>query len=144
MPPAAAIAHPSQSERSDMNNFVDRKVYYAGDIIFREGSQGDCAYLIERGEVRVYKGPPDAEVTLAVIRSGALLGEMAMIDSEPRMASAIAITETSMTMVSRTMFERKMETADPFLRALLRVLTRTLRDVSKRIPAKSEPPAPPK
>jgi CRP-like cAMP-binding protein len=117
-----------------MNSFVERKVFYAGDVIFREGSAGDCGYLIERGEVRITKGPPGSEVQLGVLRSGAILGEMAMIDSQPRMATATAATEVSVTIVSRSMFERKMELADPFLRALLRVLVRTLRDVSSRLP----------
>jgi CRP/FNR family cyclic AMP-dependent transcriptional regulator len=116
-----------------MNNFMERKVFYAGDIIFREGATGDCAYLIERGEVRITKGSPEAPVTLGVLRPGSLLGEMALIDAEPRMATATAITETTVTTISRTIFERKLEAADPFLRGLLRMLTRTLRDVSTRV-----------
>jgi CRP-like cAMP-binding protein len=119
---------------SGTSGFVGRKVFFAGDVIFREGAKGDCAYLIERGEIRVTKGPPQASVTLGVLRAGALLGEMAMIDDEPRMATATAITETTVTIVSRSMFESKLEQADPFLRALLRLLTGTLRDVSKRLP----------
>ncbi len=117
-----------------MNSFVERKVFYAGDVIFREGSSGDCAYLTERGEIRVTKGQPGSEVQLGTLRAGALLGEMAMIDSQPRMATATAVVETTVTLVTRSMFERKMELADPFLRALLRVLVRTLREVSSRLP----------
>jgi CRP/FNR family cyclic AMP-dependent transcriptional regulator len=117
--------------------FVERKVFYAGDIIFREGSVGDCAYLIEKGEISVIKGPPNAEVELGVLRAGSILGEMAMIDSQPRMATAIAKTETVVTFVNRTMFEKKMTQADPFLRALLRMLVKTLRDVSARLPPSS-------
>ena len=116
-----------------MGQFLNRKVYYAGDLIFQEGAPGDCAYLIERGGVKISKKTRDGEIELGTLGAGAIFGEMALIDDQPRMASAVATTETVVTFVNHTMFERKMEDADPFVSALLHILVRYVRSMGDKV-----------
>jgi CRP/FNR family cyclic AMP-dependent transcriptional regulator len=114
--------------------FLNRKVYYRDDIIFREGDPGDCAYLIERGEILITKKTPDGdELELGRLGPGAIFGEMAMIDMQPRMAKATAMIDTTLTFVNHQMFEKKMQAADPFLHALLLILVRNVRSVSAQL-----------
>jgi len=111
--------------------FLNRKVYYRDDIIFREGEPGDCAYLIERGEILITKKTADGEeIELGRLGPGAIFGEMAMIDMQPRMAKATAMIDT---FVNHQMFEKKMQAADPFLHALLLILVRNVRSVSQQL-----------
>jgi CRP-like cAMP-binding protein len=58
---------------------------------------------------------------------------MAMIDMKPRMAKATAMIDTTVTFVNQPMFEKKMQTADPFLHALLLILVRNVRSVSQQL-----------
>ena len=115
--------------------FLNRKVYYRDDVIFREGEPGDCAYLIERGEIQITKKSPDGEVELGRLGPGAIFGEMAMIDMQPRMAKATAMIDTTVTFVNHQLFEKKMQAADPFLHALLLILVRNVRSVSQQLSA---------
>ncbi len=66
----------------------------AGDVLFREGEIGDFAYQISSGEIEICKFNGDEYVTLAKLKKGALFGEMALIDRQPRSAMARATKET--------------------------------------------------
>jgi CRP-like cAMP-binding protein len=64
--------------------------HQGGTTIFSEGDKGDKFYLIVDGAVRISKMVPGmGEEALAVHRSGAYFGEMALIDDSPRSAHAI-------------------------------------------------------
>ncbi len=66
----------------------------SGDVLFREGEVGDFAYQIVKGKVEVCKFNGDEYVTLSILEKGALFGEMALIDKQPRSAMARATEET--------------------------------------------------
>ena len=67
----------------------------AGDVLFREGEVGDFAYQVVKGKIEVCKFNGDEYVTLAMLEKGALFGEMALIDKQPRSAMARATVETT-------------------------------------------------
>ena len=116
-----------------MVKFLNRKIYYGGDVIFEEGAHGDCAYLIERGMVRISKRTRGGDVELGMLGTGAIFGEMALIDDSPRMASAIAAEETVVTFVNHAMLEKKMEGTDPFICALIHILVRYVRSMGDKV-----------
>jgi len=66
----------------------------SGDVLFREGEVGDFAYQIVKGKIEVCKFNGDEYVTLSILEKGALFGEMALIDKQPRSAMARATEET--------------------------------------------------
>ena len=65
----------------------------AGDVLFREGEVGDFAYQVVKGKIEVCKFNGDEYVTLSTLEKGALFGEMALIDKQPRSAMARATEE---------------------------------------------------
>lgn len=80
---------------------LSRVEFIAGQSIFREGDAPDYAYLIESGEVVVGARLGDSSVTLATLRIGDLIGEMAVIDDAPRTASATAVTHCVLMPIDR-------------------------------------------
>ena len=67
-----------------------------GEVIFREGDQGDTCYLLRTGAVVLTREHQDGRmVALAVLRAGALFGELAMFRGETRSATAEAIEPTT-------------------------------------------------
>ena len=65
----------------------------AGTMLFRQGEPSDGLYLIKRGEVAISRRVPGDElVTLAVRGPGSVVGEMSLLDHNPRSAHAIAAT----------------------------------------------------
>ncbi len=111
-------------------SLLDRKVFYAGSEVLREGDTGSCAYVIESGKVEIWRQVDGRRQRLGIIGDGGIFGEMALIDSQPRMASATALADTTCIVVSDDLFRDKMETADPFMRALLRIFVQNIRSMA--------------
>ena len=74
----------------------------AGDVLFREGEVGDFAYQIVKGKIEVCKFNGDDYVTLSILEKGALFGEMALIDKQPRSAMARATEESTVKEIDQT------------------------------------------
>ena len=110
---------------------IQRETFQAGDRIFKEGDEGNMAYVVQSGEVEIYKVIDDEEKILGVVGQGAIFGEMALIDSNPRMASARSSKGATIIIVTRAMFEQKLSKADPFLRGLLHILAENIRNITK-------------
>lgn len=108
---------------------LDRKVFAAGERIFREGDSGSRAYIIQRGKVKIIKKINDEDVVVGTVGPGGIFGEMALIDNEPRMASAVVEDYCVCIIVTSAMFQRKMAALDPFLAGVLRVLVENIRSI---------------
>ncbi|NVJ92490.1 MAG: cyclic nucleotide-binding domain-containing protein [Methylocystaceae bacterium] len=113
--------------------FIDRKVVYAGDKVFKEGEPGDRAYIIERGMVEIFKMIDGKEVVLGTINKGGIFGEMALIDNSPRMAAARAVQQTTLVVITRDVFESKIAKADPFVRGLINIFVKNIRRMGQEL-----------
>lgn len=105
-----------------MTGVLQRLTFKPGDMIFKEGEEGNLAYIIQEGEVEITKKVDGHTQVLATIGKGGMFGEMALIDSKPRMAGARAHKGSTIIVVTRVMFEEKLSKADPFVRGLLNIL----------------------
>ena len=69
-----------------------RRTFRANEVIFHRDDPGQVLYVIRHGKVKIYITSPDGqEVSLAVFGPGEYFGELALLDGQPRSASAIAI-----------------------------------------------------
>jgi hypothetical protein len=83
--------------------------YQPGELIFVQGQASECVYLIESGEIELLESTEDMRtVRIAKLIKGDLLGEMALVDERPRAFSARAVTETTVSIVSREQFVKLM------------------------------------
>lgn len=105
------------------------RAYQAGDLVFREGDMGVEAYIVQSGEIEIRKfmGSDKDEIVLGTLCEGAIFGEMALVDDECRMASAVCSKDSILRIIPVDVFEAKYGGADPFIRALIRVLVRNAR-----------------
>lgn len=78
--------------------------FKAGDKIFTEGEPSDVAYIVEYGNVVIYRESQGRHVRLAVLGKGAVFGEMGLIDDRPRSASAQALNDVALTPMSSERF----------------------------------------
>jgi len=78
--------------------------YKNGDIILREGDPSDFAYKILSGEVEVFTEYGDEIIILGVMRAGEFLGEMGIVDGQPRSASARAKNHVSLKIFGKNDF----------------------------------------
>lgn len=111
---------------------LERKVIYPGERVFKEGDEGNTAYVIEDGVVEIYKSLDGKEVSIGTVTKGGILGEMALIDNQPRMASARVIKTATLVTVPRATFQEKLAKADPFIRGLLGIFVKNIRAMTAR------------
>jgi diguanylate cyclase (GGDEF)-like protein len=77
----------------------------AGSYLFREGDRTGCMYLIIRGRVAISRAVPEAPpLQVGILSDGNFLGEMALIDGEPRTASAMTLERCELFVISRERF----------------------------------------
>lgn len=103
------------------------KKYKKGDVIFRALDEGDCAYIIDSGRVQIYTENFGVEVPVNVLGPGEIFGEMAILDHAPRSASARAVEDVQVSIISRTQFQQRMDIADPIVRLLVSILLKRMR-----------------
>ena len=113
-----------------MVEVVQRRTFQAGDKIFKEGDEGDVAYVVQSGEVEIIKVNDNNEEVIGVIGEGGIFGEMALIDSKPRMAMARTSKSATIIVVTKQMFDEKMKSVDPFIRGLLNIFVDQIRSIS--------------
>jgi CRP/FNR family cyclic AMP-dependent transcriptional regulator len=105
------------------------KRYKDGDVVFSQGSRGDCMYVIRSGKVRIYRDQDGSETTLATLKPGESFGEIALFDDKPRSASAQCIGETEVLVVTRAEFESM--TCDPMVRQVLTKMGQRIREIDE-------------
>jgi CRP-like cAMP-binding protein len=115
-----------------MVDVFDAKAFRVGQKLLVEGEPGDCAYLIESGKVEVYKTVDGKRVVLNTVGEGAMLGEMALIDRAPRMASAEAVTTTLAIIIDRKVLDSVVASSHPIVKALLMAYVKRLRELGQR------------
>jgi|SRR5271166_1365989 len=108
-------------------NDVETKFFKAGTVIFHQGDAAEEIFVIKSGRVRIQLG----NRTLSELSAEAIFGEMALIDNEPRSASAIAITDVELVPVSERQFLFMVGQTPYFALKVMRVLAQRLRATSK-------------
>jgi len=99
----------SAAELEAIAAIVDTRDLPAGGELFREGEAGDALYMVVKGEVDIVKRGPSGERSLARLGPGSVLGEMSLITSEARSATARATADTRVLRVPAQRFRARME-----------------------------------
>lgn len=94
-----------------------------GEIIFSQGDPGDNCYIVKEGLIKITRVDGDGkEHVLGAVNAGCIFGEMALIDDQPRMGTAEVMQDSICLIITRDQFKEKLDSCDPFVRALLRIL----------------------
>jgi CRP-like cAMP-binding protein len=102
----------------------------AGELLFEEGEVGELAFLIISGAVEIFRKSGNQERVLATLGRGEMIGEMSLIDNQPRIASARALQDTEVRVISRDSLQQRLarlEQTDRVLRRLIAVLVSRIR-----------------
>jgi len=105
-----------------------------GQVLFEEGEEGKAAYLVIDGVVEVSRIINDESRHLATLGRGEIVGEMALIDHQPRMASVKAVSAAKLMCISeKSLSDRmgKLAENDQVLHFLLKTVVRRLRGLAR-------------
>ena len=102
--------------------------------IFYEGDPADAVYVVVNGRVKVVTTSSDGkEFILTVLGAGQVFGEMGLLETAPRSASVITITEVELITIKRDDFDRLIETRPTISRKLMAILSRRLRRANSKM-----------
>jgi len=116
-----------------MDGHQTRKTFKTGDIIMRQGEHGDAAYIIEKGKVEILIEKANGMIQRVGTRgAGTIIGEMAIVDNEPRIATIKALEDCDLLEITQVDFNRRLKTADPVLQITTQVILTRYRDMLTR------------
>ncbi len=108
----------------------------AKEILFHAGDEGDGCYLIRDGAVKAAVVSVDGqERLLAILGEGAMIGELALVDDEPRSATVIALRQCRLLHLTKSAFFRLADANPMIYRLALRLLAQRLRGTNELVVA---------
>jgi hypothetical protein len=110
-------------------NGIETRSFRAGDVIFQEGDNALDLFVIKSGQVRIQIG----NRTVTELSPDTIFGEMALIDDEPRSATAIAVSDVELVSVSEKQFLFLVGQTPYFALKVMRVLAQRLRQTNKTL-----------
>jgi CRP/FNR family cyclic AMP-dependent transcriptional regulator len=122
------FAQLSTAQLQSLAGLARRTRYARGHVIFNEGDAGAALYMIVSGRVKMSQSSPDGrERTLALLSSGDVFGELALLDGGPRSADAVVVEDADLLVVPREEFLTFVMEQPPVAMSLLVVLSQRLR-----------------
>ncbi len=121
----------AEKDLSALSEYVSVYTASPGTTVFREGDTNSFMCLIIDGQLSIAKGTgTDWQTAISVLNPGETVGEMALIDGLPRSATALALTDTTLFVITRVNFFR-MADDNPLLFQWL--VTKIARRISHRL-----------
>lgn len=103
-----------------------------GETVFKEGEEGNCAYLIRSGVVKIYRMVNDTKLSITHLKAGQIMGEMAVIGAAPRSASAEVTEDSELVKIDRKSLNSALENTLPVIKAMLNQLIHRFRLIDKQ------------
>ena len=109
------------------------RAYVKDSIIFCEGEPGDELFIIQKGSVKIIKITENNEILLAVLKTGDIFGEMALLESKPRAAGAVAYEDCQLMAVNRDNFQQMIKTQPQLIARLTTLLAERIWLIYKQL-----------
>ena len=97
--------------------------------LFNEGEIGNCMYIIYKGNVRIHKG----EQTLVVLKDREFFGDLSLLDTETRSASATSVNNCLLLRIDQEPFFELLESQPEIARGVIRILSKRLRNLNEKL-----------
>jgi uncharacterized membrane protein len=105
-----------EEDRRVLADVVDTQTLTEGETLFQAGEPGEALYVVQSGEVELFiKDVTGQKIVLTVVGAGDVFGELSMLDSGPRTATAVALVESELLVLDRgdllLLFQKKPDAA---------------------------------
>lgn len=110
-----------------MNADLLRVNFESMSVVFKEGDPGDKAYVIEKGCVEVLHEAEGKIRRVAILSQGAIFGEIALLDGQPRTATVRTLMPTTLISIDRDHVHELLKRSDPVIQLLLGLLLERFR-----------------
>jgi signal transduction histidine kinase len=122
----------NRKELSDLRAISREKHFAAGSQIFREGDHGDGLYVIKNGSVQIaHVVGTEVRHVFSQLGPGEIFGEMAVIEDQPRSATALAATGVELYFIPRDEMRTLLQHSPGLAFNTLRMVSRRLREFNR-------------
>lgn len=115
----------------------ERMAFKDGEILFRQGEQGDSAYVIIGGEADVIVDTPKGPLTVAKLKRNDIVGEIAILCDVPRTATVKAASKLEAMVIAKDLFFRLIMEFPQMAVEIMRELARRLDATNRKLTAKN-------
>ena len=110
-------------DRRELANVVDAIKLNAGETLFHTGDPGEALFVVRSGSIELFiKDTAGQKIVLTIAEEGSLFGELSLLDSGPRTATAIALNDSELLVLDRDdlllLFQKRPEAALNMLAAM--------------------------
>jgi CRP/FNR family transcriptional regulator, cyclic AMP receptor protein len=111
-----------------------RRAFKRGETLFYEEDPGNALYILQKGQVKIVRLAPDGEERILHIEGpGQCLGELSLVDGEPRSAKAVAFDRVEALVLYREEFLALLERHPAVARAVMSSLAGMVRRLSEQV-----------
>ena len=141
-----------EEDRQALADVVDAVSLKAGETLFQAGEPGESLFVVRSGSIELFiKDTVGQKIVLTISEAGDLFGELSLLDSGPRTATALALSDTELLMLDRDdlllLFQKRPDAALNMLAAMSTMTrkadellrTRVSRNVNEEIEEHSTP-----
>jgi CRP/FNR family transcriptional regulator, cyclic AMP receptor protein len=114
-------------------NQAPMRTLKAQEVLFYENEPGRDMAVVLKGKLAVEKGEGHSKTLIAELSSGSIVGEMALIDGQPRSATIRALETTTVSLINQSFFESMIQKLPLWLSSIFKLLSMRLRDADKRM-----------
>jgi len=118
-----------------VNDGLDRfaRDFPAGTVLFEEGQPGDFMYVVTTGEIEIRRMVGENERVLAIIPAGEFFGEMAILNSRPRSATAVARIDSRLLVIEGKTFEAMLRARPEIALRIIKSLALRLESANQQV-----------
>ena len=131
---AEVFSELEERELVEVSQAAVPRSFQRGEVIFREGDDGDTCYVVRTGSVSIRREHMDGRtLALAELRTGAIFGELAMFGGETRSATAEALEPTTLVAVLSGDMQRVLRSTPDIAFKMLGALAERVRRANERL-----------
>ncbi len=120
------------------DDLSERRLFRHDETVIREGDQGDEAYIVMRGSVRVIDGQPESGRLMGLLGPGHIIGDIALLDGGVRSASVVAHSKIlDLAVVPKAEFQSRLAADGDFCRQMVQILGARARKAMLHLPPDS-------
>ena len=120
--------HTPDKDLTDVAHILKVVTLKPGEQLFAKGDIGDCMYIIEQGSIRIH----DGDYTFAHLGEKEVFGELSLLDSEPRSASATCDEDCVLLKLEQQPFYEILSKDHEVLKGILQMLCSRIRALDEK------------
>ncbi len=120
--------HTAETDLIELAGILEEVYFEAGKTLFSKGDIGNCMYFIHKGKIRIHHG----DHTLAVLGDNEIVGELSVLDTEARSASATTMEECILLKLEQEPFYEIMMINTEITKGILKTLCKRLRLLNEK------------